>query len=166
VPYPTPDGVLSGEIVTLRPWAVEDAEWYVLARDEEIFRWTSEPHELEPAQVVEAILKNQREPAFASFAITDALTSELMGNIGIGPKAGSDAEVSYWLAASARGRGAATEAVKLVASWALGVGFETLQLRTRAGNHASQAVALRAGFQLVEKSENECRFEFTFLSTS
>jgi RimJ/RimL family protein N-acetyltransferase len=89
-----------------------------------------------------------------------------MGNIGVGPKAGADAEVSYWVTASARGRGVATEAVKLVVNWALSVGFETVQLRTRSGNQASQAVALKAGFQLVEETGNECRFELKAISAS
>ena len=34
---------LQGEVILLRPWQVEDASWYVEARDEEIFRWPNVP---------------------------------------------------------------------------------------------------------------------------
>jgi RimJ/RimL family protein N-acetyltransferase len=57
------------------------------------------------------------------------------------------AEVGYWLCREARGRGAATTAVRLVAGWAfreLGVG--RLNLQTAPENLASQRVAERAGF--------------------
>jgi RimJ/RimL family protein N-acetyltransferase len=57
------------------------------------------------------------------------------------------ASVSYWLRAEARGRGAATLAVQLVARWAFDdLGIQRLQLTTAPGNAASQRVAERAGF--------------------
>jgi RimJ/RimL family protein N-acetyltransferase len=60
------------------------------------------------------------------------------------------ADVGYWLAAPARGRGLATRAVELLAGWAFGtLGLERLELRAQEANHASQAVAARARFDPV-----------------
>jgi len=57
------------------------------------------------------------------------------------------AEVGYWLRREARGHGAATTAVRLVAAWAFGeLGIRRLNLQTAPENLASQRVAGRAGF--------------------
>jgi len=57
------------------------------------------------------------------------------------------AEVGYWLRREARGHGAATTAVRLVAAWAFDdLGIKRLSLQTAPENRASQRVAERAGF--------------------
>lgn len=57
------------------------------------------------------------------------------------------AAVGYWLDASARGRGVATAAVRLLAGWAFeGLGVARLELTCEPDNHASQQVAERCGF--------------------
>ena len=58
------------------------------------------------------------------------------------------AEVGYWVAAEARGRGVATTAARLVAHWAFDVAphLERLQLRADVLNAASNRVAEKAGF--------------------
>jgi RimJ/RimL family protein N-acetyltransferase len=57
------------------------------------------------------------------------------------------AAVGYWLRAEARGRGAATVAVQLIARWAFGsLGVQRLELTTAPDNLASQRVAERVGF--------------------
>lgn len=57
------------------------------------------------------------------------------------------AEVGYWLGRQARGRGAATVSVRLVAGWAFHeLGIKRISLQTAAENTASQRVAERAGF--------------------
>jgi len=58
------------------------------------------------------------------------------------------AEVGYWLLPSGRGRGAATEAVRLVVDWALGdFGLHRVQAAADVENVASQRVLERAGFE-------------------
>ena len=42
---------------TLRPWEQADAAWYVAARDEEVFRWTTERRDLTVAETAAAILR-------------------------------------------------------------------------------------------------------------
>ena len=57
------------------------------------------------------------------------------------------AAVGYWLRPDARGRGAATIALQLIARWAFNeVGVQRLELTTAPENVASQRVAERAGF--------------------
>ena len=146
---PLPRRPLLGEAIALRTWKQDDAEWYVRARDEEIFFWTKEPRDLTTELARNAIERYLSHPTYAGFAITDASSGSLLGNIAlvITEAERTWAEVMYWLAAPARGRGAATEAVRTLARWA----FETLpiegiELLTDPDNSASQRVARRAGF--------------------
>ena len=68
------------------------------------------------------------------FAIVDARTGEV-GSVG------------YWIGAGARGRGIATEALRLLSRWAVREhGIERLELTTHPENLASQRVAEKAGF--------------------
>ena len=61
--------------------------------------------------------------------------------------AAASASIGYWLAADARGRGAATHAVRLLAGWAFAVlGLRRITLTCAPDNDASQRVAGRAGF--------------------
>jgi [ribosomal protein S5]-alanine N-acetyltransferase len=58
------------------------------------------------------------------------------------------AEVGYWVKAEARGRGVATEAVRLISRWAPGqLGMARVQLGTHPENVASEKVAIKAGFK-------------------
>ncbi len=159
---PLPPRPLLGTAIALRTWEEDDAEWYVRARDEDIFRWTTEPRDLTTEIVRDAIERYLKHPTYAGFAITDASSGSLLGNIALVISEADHcwAEVMYWLAGPARGRGAATEAVRTMARWA----FETLpieriELLTDAENNASQRVAQRAGF--VPRGKRGERLVFT-----
>jgi RimJ/RimL family protein N-acetyltransferase len=117
---PTPAAPLVGLSVRLRPWAVEEAAWYVAARDADVFRWTTEARTVSVAAVAEAIRRNTAQPAWVGLAITDVGSGELLGNIALVPTAARPhvGEVSYRLAPQSRGRGAPTEAVRLLVAWA------------------------------------------------
>ena len=57
------------------------------------------------------------------------------------------AEVGYWVAPWARGRGVASGATRALALWAIGShGFERVELFAATGNAASQRAAEKAGF--------------------
>jgi RimJ/RimL family protein N-acetyltransferase len=59
-------------------------------------------------------------------------------------------EIGYWLAAPARGRGAATRAVRVLAEWALeALVLPKVEVHVLPANARSQAVARRAGFRPV-----------------
>ncbi len=81
--------------------------------------------------------------------IADAAHAEPLGVISL-RTAEQDpglAAVGFWLRPEARGRGAATIAVQLIARWAFDeLGVQRLELTTAPENVASQRVAERAGF--------------------
>lgn len=56
------------------------------------------------------------------------------------------AEVGYWVAAPARGKGYATEAARAMAEYAFRVGLLRVELLAATGNLPSQRVAVNAGF--------------------
>lgn len=61
---------------------------------------------------------------------------------------GHRATFGYWLAPEARGRGAATRALRLVTDWTLRTTDAVrLDLYTMVGNDASERVAERAGYE-------------------
>jgi len=61
----------------------------------------------------------------------------------------SEGEIGYMVDPAARGRGAATRAVRLLTEWGLaGLGLERIELRIDVQNGASARVAERAGYRL------------------
>jgi RimJ/RimL family protein N-acetyltransferase len=144
--------VLQNEILLLRPWQFQDARWYVEARDEEIYQWTTEPRTLTIHQVEAAIEEVNASDRIASFAIVDPASNQLMGNIALVLEEENrhSGEVMYWLAPAGRGRGLASQAVTLVCQWAFArLGLEQVTLQTHRDNLRSQRVAERAGFRRV-----------------
>ncbi len=120
-------------------------------QDEEIARWLDQipqPYtEVDARAYLAMSRRGWSESTQASFAITDAASGEVLGIhwLDLDQRV---AEVGYWLRREARGRGVATSAVRLAASWALErCGMERLQLRADDRNVASQRVAERAGFR-------------------
>jgi len=150
-----PDPPLADEVVTLRPWGADDAPVVVAALDgdPEIARWLDQvpqPYGLDQArEYLAACRRDWEEGAGATFAVLDATDGRALGSLGIRLAGLEDgvAEAGYWTAREARGRGAATHALRLAARWILGhEGVERLQLRTDALNVPSQRVAEKAGF--------------------
>jgi RimJ/RimL family protein N-acetyltransferase len=84
----------------------------------------------------------------ANFAIVEG--GRPVGSIGIrwleGFEGEGTAEIGYWVAAEARGRGICTRALRLAAAWAL-ESTERLQLRADVDNAPSNRVAEKAGFR-------------------
>lgn len=145
---------LSDGVVSLRPWTEADVPTIAEAcRDEEIARWLDsvpQPYTLADARAYVALTRRGwKEETLAAFAITDALTGEVLGSVGVSvvDREQAVAEIGYWVKRQARRRGAATRAVRLASRWALEqCGVQRLQLRADVHNLASQRVAERAGF--------------------
>lgn len=135
-------------VVRLRPWCDSDAAWYAeCVRDPEIQRFTTDPPTLDAAQVIAAIRRMRGSDGEESFVICDARDGARLGNIAVAHD-GQLGEVSYWVAAEARGRGAATRALRLFTAWTFHtLGLTELRLRAHRDNAASQQVALRAGYR-------------------
>jgi RimJ/RimL family protein N-acetyltransferase len=134
--------------VTLRPLREADLPAVVEAcQDPAIPRYT-----LVPSPYGEAEARAWFEgaaPKAAKIVVADATSDALLGATGFRRNFADPAlaDVGYWLAQWARGRGVMSRAVRLLARWA----FESeavarLQIRTEVENSASQRVAERAGF--------------------
>ncbi|HEY0696625.1 MAG TPA: GNAT family N-acetyltransferase [Micromonospora sp.] len=140
----------------LRPLRPEDTDTvYQACQDPDIGRWTGvpRPYLLEHAAgwITDIAPRAWREGTGAPFAVCDADTGEFLGTCGLVSidRVLRSAEIGYWTAPWARGRGVAVRACRALARWA----FEELDLRrltwqAEVGNHASRLVALRTGFRL------------------
>jgi len=140
-----------GERVVLRSWRVEDVPAVAAAcQDDEIARWLAlvpQPYTEEHARfyVEECIQADEDRRAFA---ITDASTGDVVGSIDMRINRLQTGHVGYWVAARARGRGVAADALRALSRWALeSLGLGRVELVTDPENIASQRVAERAGFQ-------------------
>ena len=137
---------LGDGVVTLRAWSVDDAGWYAdSVRDPEVQRFTTDPPTLTAADVAAAITALADRPEQVARLIADAGGGERLGNIALTCHDGVG-DVSYWVAAGARGRGVATRALTLLAGARRQLGLQELRLWTHVENTASQRVAERAGF--------------------
>jgi RimJ/RimL family protein N-acetyltransferase len=137
--------VLQTSTVLLRPWHTEDACWYVEARDEEVYQWTTESRTLTIRETEEAIEQMNTSDRVFSWAVVDVERKQLVGNTALVLEEGNrdSGEVMYWLAPGGRGRGIASQAVQLVCQWA----FADLSLKR---------VAERVGFQRMAAPQEIC----------
>jgi RimJ/RimL family protein N-acetyltransferase len=146
------DPLVQGQ-TALRPWRDSDLPELVEAcQDPEIARWTSVPAPYGEADA-RNYLRQRYDAAFAGltapFAMVDAGSGRLLGSISLLRFSWAHArgEVGYWLAASSRGQGHATRAVRVICAWGFSaLRLERVDLIVSTGNPASQRVAERAGF--------------------
>ncbi|SCG40837.1 GNAT family N-acetyltransferase [Micromonospora inositola] len=84
-----------------------------------------------------------------AYAIADPATDRLLGGVGLSQVVHyrAQAEIGYWVAPWARGRGVASAATRALAGHAFATGTARLELLTHPENTASQRVALAAGFR-------------------
>ncbi|MFE7530609.1 GNAT family N-acetyltransferase [Kitasatospora sp. NPDC057542] len=147
----TADGLL------LRPFEDADAPALIEAyRDETLRRFTRTP--VDDAEQAAHWLRLQYEGRAAgtrySFAVLDG--GELVANVALKYPApgGESAEVGYWTAAPARGRGVAPRAVEALTRWAFATfaedGLRRIDLLHQVDNLASCRVAEKAGYPFEE----------------
>jgi RimJ/RimL family protein N-acetyltransferase len=146
------EGLSDGRI-TLRLPADADVDAVVEAcRDPEIPRWTQVPDDYRESHAREWLEMQARRREAGSglhLVIVDAGDGSLLGAIAF---AGIDwddlrGSIGYWVTREARGRGVATRAVTLLATWGFEeLGFGRIEIKTEPGNAISQRVAQRAGF--------------------
>jgi RimJ/RimL family protein N-acetyltransferase len=157
-PLPLPDPPLHDAAVRLRPWRAEEAAWIALAcQDPEVPRFTQvpSPYEERDAMLFLAALPARRAAGIElALAVADAATDAPLGAIGLRPVDGRAdvAEIGYWTAREARGRGLTTRAVRLLAGWALhALPLGRLEIHVAPDNAPSRRVAERAGFALTDR---------------
>ncbi|MFI8087273.1 GNAT family N-acetyltransferase [Streptomyces sp. NPDC086080] len=150
---------LTAGTLTLRPWAFEDAAFLAeLYQDEALRRWASAPVHDEPgaARWVAEQQRGWETGERLAFAVTETRSPDARpaGNVVLKRPAmsSSSAEVGYWTAAHARGRGVAPRALAALADWAFTAfaqeGLVRLELLHQVDNTASCRVAEKSGFVL------------------
>jgi [ribosomal protein S5]-alanine N-acetyltransferase len=144
-----PDPPLGAGDVSLRPYRWADLDDLVRElSDPEVPRWTNVPPNY-GRQEGEAFLGQAEAQRLAGRALTLAIGDPLRGAVGLTDVDWHErrAEVGYWVAASSRGRGLASLAVRMLSDWALSqAGLERLDLYANPANEASQRVAEKAGY--------------------
>ncbi|MFF0342267.1 GNAT family N-acetyltransferase [Kribbella sp. NPDC004875] len=146
------DDIIATDRFVVRPFTIEDIEWvFEVSQDPAVqqFVQVPSPYLMEHARYfVEQLAIAQRESGErAEFVVEDAATGERLARVGLGLRGDGTAEVGYWTAPAARGRGVAPEAVRAVCRWGFDVrGLELIEWRAEVGNHASRRVAQKAGF--------------------
>jgi RimJ/RimL family protein N-acetyltransferase len=143
--------VLRGRGLTLRTWLPEDHGPLLLAcQAADIQRWTTlpSPYLPEHAELFLSGCALRWAQGLASFAITDQETGTVLGSIGfVGLPEEGVVEVGYWVGPTARGRGVATAATRLICDWAFDeLSFHRVDWQAYVGNEASRRVAERCGF--------------------
>lgn len=134
--------------LTLRPWEPGDGPALLaVAGDPLLRRWTSlrVDDDAGARQWLRAQHDGWRQGTRYAFAVLD--DDRLAGHVVLRDP-GAHAEVGYWTAAHARGRGVAPRAVATLASWAFAVfpAVTHLELLHQVGNTASCRVAEKSGF--------------------
>ena len=154
--------VLTGRSVVLRPWRAGDEAYVRRAlRDPLIRRWSPLPLSVDDApRVVQARMEVAADEPPA-WVVTDAASGAAVGDVSfrwIYPWL-RIAAIGYVVLAPARGRGVASEAVRLASTYVLGtLGWPRLELHHAVANVASCRVATRAGFALEGTMRQALRY--------
>lgn len=157
-----PVTIVSAGLV-LRPWTDDDAPVVLAsAGDPEIALWQGATM----VDLTEAVAWVRSRGDWsagdhASFAITEAPDSEALGSVSLHKidREQGDAEVGYWMAPAARGRGLARRAVVEVCRWAFAeYPIDRIELYQAVENVASGRVAAAAGFTLEGRLRRSFRY--------
>ncbi|MFJ9417476.1 MULTISPECIES: GNAT family N-acetyltransferase [unclassified Streptomyces] len=148
-----PDISISTERLVLRPFDEDDIPALTdMMNDELVAAWTAIPQPYTEANarhwVTEYAPAERTTGRGIDFAVTEFLTQRLVGVVQLGNTNWRvrSSELSYIVASWARGEGYASEATLATAQWLFqDEKFERLELRTAAGNTASQQVAQKVG---------------------
>jgi [ribosomal protein S5]-alanine N-acetyltransferase len=132
----------------LRDWSPADGAWYVAQlSDPDIQRFTTEQPTTTADDFRSALERLNRRADQAGFAIVDAISGELAGNMAADRLDADTADVSYWIAPAFRDRGLASRAIRQMRNWvADNWQVRRIDLWTHAENVASQHAAENAGF--------------------
>jgi RimJ/RimL family protein N-acetyltransferase len=144
---------LTTDRLLLRTVGPQDADAvHAAVQEPDIPRWTTIPAPYLP----------EHARSFTEQQVPDGWANESMFTFGLFPSAGplagmlgitmlslGAAEIGFWAAREHRGRGYVTEAALAAARWAFtDLRIDRLEWRAEVGNHASRAVAERAGFTI------------------
>ena len=144
----TPD-IHAGSL-RLRPWREQDADAVLAAQqDPEIRAWAGGQAVTTREDAVALLRRLVEQENRASWAVVDAATDAVLGSVSVHTidPVGNDAQIGYWTAPAARGRGVAATAVDAACRWAFGaLPIDRIELCHALENVASRSVAEKAAF--------------------
>lgn len=149
-PVPLPDELRR---VSLLLRALQDEDWHLerdLSRVPDVPQWTYYQADLDEAGArrrIHRTKEHRRQGLGCRYAVV--VDDAVLGTAGVVWAEGGEPEIFYAFKPSGRGRGVATEAVRLLTQWLSDNGVPTVALETLAGNTASERVAQRSGFRHV-----------------
>jgi RimJ/RimL family protein N-acetyltransferase len=156
--------VLQNDSILVRPHEADDIEPLLAAVREsisEISPWLPWCHpdfsREELAGFVALSRKGWGDGSQYHFAIFDSQTGSALGGISLNHLARSNrlANMGYWIRTSAAGRGFASQAVKLVATYGFrNLDLSRIEIAAIPGNAASRRVAERAGAKFEAIARN------------
>jgi RimJ/RimL family protein N-acetyltransferase len=118
-----------------------------LNSDPEASRWINPVPAETAAEWIRWAEKVRRRGEGLLQVIAEADSGDYLGEIIVMPRGPQRVELGYVVGPPARGRGIATQAVRLVTAWAFaGLGAQRVELFINPANTASQRVAEKAGF--------------------
>lgn len=143
---------LTAAHVTLRPHSFADRDDIVEAcRDEATWTWTTVPHPYEPEHADEYLARTigtDIDREWPRWAIE--VDGRFSGNFGLFLDGAGSANVGYFVAPWARGRGTGTLALWLACDWAFGEGgCEVVTWEALVGNDASRRMVEKVGFHVL-----------------
>lgn len=152
---------LTDGTIVLRPFRLKDAEAHLAGEDKGQIRWLSGGKgtlESVKAWIRRNQINWQNNGPIFNFAIWDKTTHSLVGMVeantdyqNIEGVSQGDANISYGLYLTARGKGYASRAVKLVTDFLKTKRIKRSVIRVNPENEASVRVARRLGYEKVKK---------------
>ncbi|SDL38427.1 GNAT family N-acetyltransferase [Nonomuraea jiangxiensis] len=146
-----PQPVLKAEPdLVMRPWTRADAPVILDAySDPAVRHWAVHSVDTiaEAERLIDGYAEGWRTESSANWAVVTA-AGEVLGRVALRAidREMGQGEVAYWMLAAARGRGAATAAVRALSAWAFEAGIHRLFLMHSTRNEVSCRVAQKAGF--------------------
>ncbi|MEU0875510.1 GNAT family N-acetyltransferase [Nocardia brasiliensis] len=146
--------LISDGVVALRPITMADAEAHLAGEDDELARWLNGGRgtlETVARHIGRCVKQWEEHGANRTFAVLDVASGALAGTVDVHTRepylALRQANLAYGIYPQWRKRGIATRAVELVCRYLQTADLATYAvIRVDPENHASAAVALRAGF--------------------
>jgi RimJ/RimL family protein N-acetyltransferase len=153
---------IATERLVLRRSMPEDAERIASYRsDPDVHRfqgWDRTDADGIRAEIVEMARHRPGEPGWVQLSVVDAVTGELVGDVGLSPAVGEPGvmKLGYTIAPEFQRRGYATEAVRALVEYAFEVlGADVVRIYADGDNVASHRVAEKSGLRLVERFRHE-----------
>jgi RimJ/RimL family protein N-acetyltransferase len=154
---------LTAGALRLRSWSADDADDVLAAMQDPLLRrWNAIPATTHEDAV--AFLRRRADWSagdHASWAVVDAATGGLLGSVSLHSidRLANEAQIGYWTAPGARGRGVAAVATDAVCRWGFGaLPIDRIELCHAVENAASGRVAEKAGFTFEGRLRRSYRY--------